>query len=70
MKWIALSAETKDVVRDQNGVPVEWTLLRIGSNPICQEGRDGSLVLTAEAMRQIMEYHTNKGELIPLDSEH
>ena len=70
MKWIALSAETKDVVRDQNGVPVEWTLLRIGSNPICQEGRDGSLVLTAEAMQQILDYHTKKGELIPLDSEH
>ena len=70
MNWISLSAETPGVVRDQNGVPVEWTLLRIGSNPICQEGRDGSLVLTAEAMNQIMEYHTKKGELIPLDSEH
>ena len=55
MNWISLSAETPGVVRDQNGVPVEWTLLRIGSNPICQEGRDGSLVLTADAMRQIME---------------
>ena len=49
---------------------MEWTLLRIGSNPICQEGRDGSLVLTAEAMQQILDYHTKKGELIPLDSEH
>ena len=70
MNWISLSSETPGVIRDQNGVPVEWTLLRIGSNPICQEGRDGSLVLTAEAMQQIMEYHTKKGELIPLDSEH
>ena len=70
MKWIALSAETQDVVRDQNGVPVEWTLLRIGSNPICQDGCDGSLVLTAEAMDQIIAYHTKKGELIPIDSEH
>ena len=70
MNWISLSSESPGVVRDQNGVPVEWTLLRIGSNPICQEGRDGSLVLTAEAMNQIMEYHTKKGELIPLDSEH
>lgn len=70
MKWIALSAETKDVIRDQNGVPVEWTLLHIGSNPICQEGRDGALVLSAEAMRQIMAYHEKKGEEIPIDSEH
>ena len=34
MKWIALSAETKDVVRDQNGDPVEWTILKVGENPI------------------------------------
>ena len=53
MNWIALSAETPGVIRDENGVPVAWTLLRIGTNPIWQEGRDGSLVLSAEAMRQI-----------------
>ena len=70
MNWISLSSESPGVVRDENGVPVEWTLLRIGVNPICQEGKDGALVLSAEAMRQIMEYHTKKGELIPLDSEH
>ena len=70
MNWISLSSESPGVIRDENGVPVEWTLLRIGSNPICQEGRDGSLVLTAEAMSQIIEYHAKKGELIPLDSEH
>ena len=70
MNWIALTSETPGVVRDENGVPVEWTLLHIGSNPICQEGKDGSLVLTAEAMNQIMKYHAKKGELIPIDSEH
>ena len=70
MNWISLSAESPGVVRDENGVPVEWTLLRIGSNPICQEGKDGALVLTAEVMQQIMDYHAKKGELIPLDSEH
>ena len=70
MNWISLSSESTGIVRDENGVPVEWTLLRIGANPICQEGKDGALVLSAEAMRQIMEYHTKKGELIPLDSEH
>ena len=70
MNWISLSSETPRVVRDENGVPVEWTLLRVGPNPICQDGRDDVLVLTAESMRQIVEYHNKKGELIPIDSEH
>ena len=70
MNWISLSSESPGVIRDENGVPVEWTLLRIGSNPICQEGKDGALVLSAEAMDQILEYHEKKGELIPVDSEH
>ena len=70
MNRISLSSETPRVVRDENGVPVEWTLLRVGPNPICREGRDGVLVLTAESMRQIVEYHNKKGELIPVDSEH
>ena len=52
MNWISLSSESPGVFRDENGVPVEWTLLRIGSNPICQEGKDGSLVLTADAMQR------------------
>ena len=52
--WIALSAETPGVLRDECGVPVEWTLLREGENPICQEGRDGSLRLSAAAMKEIM----------------
>ena len=68
--WIALSAETQQVIRDENGVPVEWTLLRVGDNPLCQEGKDDNLPLTAEQMGEIMEYHRKKGELIPLDSEH
>ena len=29
MNFIALSAETSGTLRDENGVPVEWTLLRI-----------------------------------------
>ena len=70
MNWISLSSEGPGVVRDENGVPVEWTLLRIGENPICQEGRDGVIRLSAEAMSQILEYHTKKGEQIPVDSEH
>ena len=70
MNWISLSSEGPGVIRDENGVPVEWTLLRVGENPICQEGRDGVIRLSAEAMDQILEYRTKKGEQIPVDSEH
>ena len=70
MNWIALSAERLDVVRDDCGVPLEWTLLKTGSNPICQDGIDGAINLSAENMQQIISYHRKKGEDIPLDSEH
>ena len=70
MNRISLSSESPGVIRDENGVPVEWTLLRIGPNPICREGRDDVIVLTEEDMRQIIAYHEKKGELIPVDSEH
>ena len=30
MNWISLSAESPGVICDENGVPAEWTLLRIG----------------------------------------
>ena len=70
MNWITLSAETPGVVRDEHGVPIEWTLLKIGDNPLCQEGRDGCLRLSAEDMRSIVDYHEKKGEDIPIDSEH
>ena len=70
MHWVALSSENINVVRDENGVPVEWTLLKIGSNPLCQKGIDGDLQLTHDDMLKIMDYHHKKGEMIPVDSEH
>lgn len=68
--WIALSAETPGVIRDENGVPLEWTLLKVGDNPICQEGMDSCVTLTAERMAAILDYFRKKGEDIPIDSEH
>ncbi len=68
--WISLSAEAPKVIRDDAGVPVEWTLLHVGENPICQEGRDGAITLTGEDMAAIIGYHRKKGEAIPVDSEH
>ena len=70
MNWIALSSEPSGVIRDPAGVPVEWTLLRAGDTPLCQEGRDGVLQLTADHLAEIVAYHHKKGEEIPLDSEH
>ena len=40
--WIALSEEGADVKRDANDVPVEWTPLRSGNNPLSPEERDGN----------------------------
>ncbi len=73
MNYLALTSdvgESPGVIRDANGVPVEWTLLKVGDNPICQEGRDGVIALSTADMRSIVEYHEKKGELIPIDSEH
>ena len=64
MDWIALTSETGDVIRDENGVPVEWTILRAGENPLCQAGHDGSLRLTSENLHQILEHYEKKGEEI------
>lgn len=70
MDWIALTAEGAGVLRDEHGVPVEWTLLKVGDNPICQEGRDGNIRLPPDKMKSIVEYFDKKGEEIPIDSEH
>ena len=67
---IALSAESPGVVRDPQGVPVEWTLLRVGDNPLVKNGEPGILTLSAEDMSSILGYFESKGELIPIDSNH
>ena len=69
-QWYILSSESPGVLRDENGVPVEWTLFSVGANAFCQEGSDGAVNLTAQDMQQIISYHRKKGELIPIDSEH
>ena len=38
--WVALSSEKANVIYDENGVPIEWTLLKIGNNPLYREGLD------------------------------
>lgn len=58
------------MIRDDAGVPVEWTLLKLGETPYCQDGKDGVIFLTPDGMQHILEYQAKKGELIPIDSEH
>lgn len=70
MDWVKLTSETPGVLRDENGVPIEWTLLKKGTNPLCQEGKDGAIALSGEHLAAIMDYYNKKGEEIPIDSEH
>ena len=70
MNTIALSSAALGVVRDENGVPVEWSVFKAGDTPFCQEGRDGVIRLTAANLQEIISYHNKKGEMIPVDSEH
>lgn len=58
------------VIRDKDGIPVEWTLLRLGPNPIMQDGVPGSIQLTRDGMSSILRYFREKGERIPVDSRH
>jgi|GEM_PF-852327 len=67
---IVLAADAPGVIRDENGVPIEWPLLRIGDNPIVKNGVPGSLNLSDDDMQSILGYHSRKGELIPVDSNH
>ena len=68
--WIALSDLPSSVLRDANGVPVEWTIFSVGDTPFCQEGHDGLIRLTSEDIDAIIDHHRKKGEEIPVDSDH
>ena len=69
-EWVALSATGPDIVHDEDGVPIEWTILSVGDTPLCQEGRDGIIRLSSEDIDNILAYQEKKGEQIPVDSEH
>ena len=58
------------VIRDADGVPVEWTLLHIGKNPVTRNGKPGVIDLTRQGMESILRYFREKGESIPVDSNH
>lgn len=67
---IALADDTPDIIRDENGVPIEWPLLKIGENPILKNGQPGSITLSPADMQSIIDYHQAKGCDIPIDSRH
>ena len=57
-------------VRDADGVPIEWPILRIGPNYLTCRGEDGVLDLDADDMRSILDFQQKKGEKIPIESSH
>jgi len=59
-----------EIRRDAEQVPVEWTLLKAGSNPLMKNGAEGELVLSMEDLAGIADYHAKKGDKIPVDSNH
>ena len=58
------------VKRDRNGVPEEWTLLHAGINRLVKNGKEYELRLSREDLDAIATYQANKGEAIPVDSNH
>lgn len=67
MNCITLASELRS---DDNGVPVEWTLLKTGETAYTKEGIDGKLFFTEKDLSEMLSYHEKKGEEIPVDSEH
>lgn len=60
----------KNVIRDKNGVPEEWSLLHTGENPFVKNGVKGIITLSTGDLDNIVKYFEEKGELIPVDSHH
>lgn len=68
---IQLAADnTATVERDAEGVPVAWRLLKLGKNELTWDGRRIDLALSADHLDTIINYYTEKGVRIPIDSRH
>lgn len=69
---IELAAEgtAAAVEKDAEGVPTAWRLLKPGTNELTLEGKRVDLVLSADYMDMIINYHNEKGVQIPIDSNH
>ena len=71
MNYLALTSERAGVIRDADGVPVEWTLLKVGDNVATRSaGMPVNIRLTRDDLAAIVDYHAAKGVKIPIDSEH
>ncbi|MCX7010381.1 MAG: hypothetical protein NTY53_24600 [Kiritimatiellaeota bacterium] len=76
MKFFAVNQDTLPcsdaaaVRRDAAGVPVAFRILRPGKNSLTMDGKTVEGVLSADQIKQILDYHAAKGELIPVDCEH
>lgn len=58
------------VERGADGVPVAFRLLKPGRTVITQDGKRFALELSDAKLGEIMNWHTQKGAMIPLDAEH
>ena len=58
-----------DVLSDP-ACPKPFRLFAAGENTLTRNGKDYGLTLSAEQIRAIADYHTKKGEKIPIDSRH
>ena len=63
-------SDSSAVRKDAEGVPVAFRVLRRGVNDLTLDGVYHELRLDDEHIRQILDYHRLKGELIPVDAEH
>ena len=50
----------KNVIRDKNGVPEEWSLLHAGENHFVKNGVKGVITLTVDDLDQIVKYFEEK----------
>ncbi|MDD5698484.1 MAG: phage protease [Victivallaceae bacterium] len=69
---LALAADgNKPVIeKDAEGVPTAWRLLKLGTNELTRCGQRIDLVMSADELDAIIDYHNEKGVQIPVDSNH
>ncbi len=58
------------VERDASGVPVAWRIFKLGANEMTRGGESWTIEFSDEMLDMIVAYYAEKGEKIPLDSEH
>ena len=58
------------IKRDADGVPVAFLIFRPGKVDLTMQGQSVEGTITQEHIKEILDYHALKSELIPVDCEH